>query len=70
MTTKFEPGDRVIYVPHHAEGNTRHPDCEQGIVSSVGKLSNTVFVRFYNRIGTLKFTPQGCDPDTLVKETL
>lgn len=31
----FQAGDRVVYVPTHAEGDRNHPDCERGKVSSV-----------------------------------
>lgn len=41
----FKPGDRVIYVPNHANGDRRHPDCEHGVVTSVGSSGN-VFVMY------------------------
>lgn len=28
----FKKEDRVRYVPHHANGDQSHPDCETGIV--------------------------------------
>ena len=35
---------RVLYIPPHAEGNRRHPDCQQGIVT--GTDATHVFVRY------------------------
>ena len=32
---KFKPGQQVIYIPNHVAGEREHPDCEQGIVSTV-----------------------------------
>jgi hypothetical protein len=36
----YKKGDMVLYVPPHAAHNVRHPDCEEGVVSS----SNDKFV--------------------------
>lgn len=47
----FTPGDRVLYVPNHADGDPAHPDCERGIVSSIGVIY--VFVRYFRKDGTL-----------------
>lgn len=30
----FQVGDRVRYVPKHANGDLSHKDCENGIISS------------------------------------
>lgn len=60
----FWAGDRVTYLPIHANGDTSHPDAERGLVSSVG--SRFVFVRFYGK-HALSETAQACDPDDLVK---
>jgi hypothetical protein len=59
---KFESGDAVTYVPNHAHGDLKHPDCEHGIVSSVN-ASGTVFVRFGGRPNS-----QGCNPEDLVQQ--
>lgn len=48
----FHKGQRVRYVPQHANGDRNHPDCEDGVVSSVG--GDTVFVKY-----DLKTTIQG-----------
>lgn len=57
MTTKslsdFTVGQHVRYVPYHA-----HPDCENGVVSSIS--DKYVFVRFRGETG------QACKPDQLV----
>lgn len=66
---QFKAGDHVRYVPYHAHGDTSHPDCENGVVTSVRKHSPadgspiappTIFVRFRGE------TSQGCKPDQLV----
>lgn len=65
----FGPGQHVRYVPYHANGDTSHPDCQNGVVTSVRSKSPAsgekidppiIFVRF----GT--GTSQGCYPDQLV----
>lgn len=59
---KFKEGDRVVYMPLHADGDLTHPDCETGTVTRVG--GKYTFVKFdKNR------TDQpgvACDPDDLV----
>ncbi len=43
---EFNKGDRIRYVPSHARGDYTHPDCEDGVVSSV--RDNGVFVKYDN----------------------
>ena len=67
----FKPGDRVVYVPMHADGDRRHPDCEHGKVSSVSERSGIVFVKFDPRVARLGWdgaTAEACDAETLVHE--
>lgn len=62
----FKNGDRVIYIPMHAEGNRLHSDCEWGIVSSV--FGKRVFVKFdkqVNKFGWDLTTSQACCPESL-----
>jgi len=40
-------GTQVIYVPSHALGDTSHPDCERGFVTS--QQGNIVWVRYWHR---------------------
>jgi hypothetical protein len=65
---KFEKGDKIIYVPLHAEGDINHPDCERGYVTSVSKIG-TVFCRYFYPDGRLRTVAnsEGCDPDMLIK---
>jgi len=65
----FVPGQHVRYVPYHAHGDASHPDCENGVVSSVRTHSPVdgspieppiIFVRFGGGE-----TGQGCNPDQL-----
>jgi hypothetical protein len=37
-------GDSVLYVPLHASGDTNHPHCENGIVTSFSSNTSIVFV--------------------------
>jgi hypothetical protein len=58
----IEIGDRVIYVPTHAEGNLNHLDCEYGTVSSWN--DKFIFVK-YVRNGIPQMTAQATDPRDL-----
>jgi len=42
----YKKGDKVRYMPNHANGDTTHPDCKDGVVSSVN--SQFVFVKYDN----------------------
>lgn len=44
---KIKTGDKVRYVPNHANGNMEHDDCEDGIVKS--KNDTYVFVQYYTK---------------------
>ena len=62
----FKPNMRVLYVPLHAYGDTKHTDCEKGTVSSTN--AENVFVKFdkqLNRLGWLGTTSQSCCPEDL-----
>ena len=69
-------GDRVTYVPYHANGDVNHPDVEHGTISSIKNVSRTLvphytyFVRFdkqVERLGWEGTTAQGCKRDQLIK---
>lgn len=57
----FAIGQRVLYIPNHANGDATHEDCERGEVVNIG--GDTVFVRFE---GSMKNWPQGCYPHNLI----
>lgn len=40
----YKHGDKVLYVPNHANGDITHPDCQKGIVSSTNE--HFVFVKY------------------------
>ena len=63
----FKIGDNIIYIPTHANGNRKHPDCEHGYVTGKGKT--TVFCKFYDKHGRLRTVAnsEGCDPSDLLK---
>jgi hypothetical protein len=42
-----KPGMHVRYVPNHAHGDIRHPDCENGVVTGVNE--HVVFVKYNPR---------------------
>jgi len=60
--TTIEVGDRVIYIPTHAEGDINHPDCEYGTVSSWN--DKFIFVK-YVRNGIPQMTAQATSPEDL-----
>ena len=41
---EFKHGDRVKYIPNHANGDASHPDCQYGVVSSTNE--SFVFVKY------------------------
>jgi hypothetical protein len=61
----IEVGDRVIYVPRHADGDINHPDCEYGIVKEIAL--NGIFVN-YVRKGIPQTTAQLTNPMFLYLE--
>ena len=67
----FRKGERVRYVPTHARGDTHHKDCEDGVVSSIGR-TGTVFVKYDCLLGVgitgdEPWTAKGTRPDDLVR---
>ena len=73
---ELRTGDRVAYVPYHAEGNINHADVEYGIISLIKEFMPgdiprfTYFVRFDKTVQLLGWegtTGQGCKRDQLVK---
>lgn len=49
--------DKVTYVPSHAEGNTGHEDCEQGVIISFNEYVVHVL---YSKSRTMQVT-NACD---------
>jgi len=67
-TSMFKKGMRVRYIPIHANGNIRHEDCENGVVSSTN--DQWVFVKYDNLdckmvTGDEPYTAQATCPDDL-----
>lgn len=65
----FSKGQRVRYVPNHAQGNKHHPDCENGVVKSTNSLY--VFVIYDNGMsimitGDEPYTAAATDPGQLI----
>jgi len=55
-TSDFKKGDKVRYVPNHANGNIHHPRCKDGVVSSHNPLF--VFVKYYHTLANgIKWPP-------------
>lgn len=44
MTNNFKTGQRVKYIPRHAQGDENHKDCETGTVSFTNDY--VVFVKY------------------------
>ncbi|KKK77026.1 hypothetical protein LCGC14_2857760 [marine sediment metagenome] len=67
-TANFKKGQRVLYVPLHAQGDIKHQDCERGVVSSTN--DRVVFVKYDNQMcimatGDEPYTAQATEPDDL-----
>jgi len=39
-------GMKVTYVPGHARGDKKHPDCEKGVVTGIGNKFDIIFIRY------------------------
>jgi len=66
----FKKGDRVMYIPSHAEGDMRHKDSQKGVVSS--KNDTWVFVKYdwagcIMTTGDEPYTAQATKPGDLIK---
>jgi len=47
----MQAGDRVLYVPNHAEGDRSHPDCEWGTISSFNSKGEPLTSKWLNWVG-------------------
>lgn len=47
--TIFSKGQRVRYIPNHANGDQHHPDCKDGVVKRPG-ADGSVFVIYDNLV--------------------
>lgn len=71
LTQLFTKGERVRYIPTHAQGDDDHPDVEDGVVSSTNEY--WVFVKYDNldygkmTTGDEPYTAKATDPHDLVK---
>ena len=66
----FKHGDRVIYIPTHADGDVTHSACENGCVSSVTERS--IFVKYDCLLGEAltgnePWTSKSTNPRDMVK---
>jgi hypothetical protein len=57
--TETDIGRKVIYVPNHANDDAGHPDCEEGVITSINDTA--VFVRYGSDYGS-----KGTDRDNLI----
>ena len=69
-TSDFKKGDKVKYIPTHANGDRKHKDCENGVVSSTN--NKFVFVKYDNAMcimttGDEPYTSQATKPEDLIK---
>jgi hypothetical protein len=64
----FKPGEAVLYIPCHAEGDPRHKDVEIGVVSSQnGKFVFVKYSRLFLSAGWYDANSQATDPFDLIK---
>jgi len=66
---QFQKGQRVLYIPPHADGDPTHEDCKRGVISS--KNDKFVFVKYDNLMcimttGDEPYTAQATSPEHLV----
>lgn len=67
----FKKGDKVTYIPHHADGDMTHPSCQHGVVCRMSPSGN-VFVKYDCLLGEAKtgdedWTAQATCPENLVR---
>lgn len=63
----FGQGNEVLYVPIWVNGDASHRDCETGVVISINKGLNYVFVRYYDKeTGKLVVKPRATNPVDLI----
>lgn len=65
----LKKGTRVRYVPHHAAGDSNHPDCEDGVVKSLSLSGAFVLYDFPGQkmtTGDEPFTAQNTRAEDLV----
>lgn len=63
----FKPRDKIRYIPGVAYGDSNHPVCEDGVVSSIN--NKYVFVKFNKQLkkfGWEGTTSQSCDSKNLI----
>ena len=65
----FKKGQLVRYIPNHAGGDPKHPDCQNGVVSSSN--DSYVFVKYDNLMcimitGDEPYTAQATERDNLI----
>ena len=53
----FKPGDNVLYIPSHAEGDPNHKDVEHGVIKRIKPDKTGAFVNYF-RGGILQPTAQ------------
>jgi len=70
LNEDFEKGDKVRYIPNHADGDDGHTDCEDGVVSSTNK--KFVFVKYNDQMcimtsGDEPYTAQATKRENLIR---
>lgn len=70
--TDFKKGDLVRYIPFHANGDPKHKNCENGVVSSTN--DEWVFVKYDNLMcimitGDEIYTAAATSPESLIKRS-
>jgi len=64
---KLQPGNHVLYIPNHANGDRNHPDCEEGFITSIKKLwgrKEFAWCRYWSRIDPTRLRTTSCSEMT------
>lgn len=69
LLAECKKGTRIKYIPTHAYGDAKHPDCETGVIKS--KNDKWVFVIYDNAMCTMvtgdePYTAAATDPHDLI----
>jgi len=65
----FYRGQQIVYIPSHANGNIKHPDCEFGFVTGVNSVGDP-YCRYWSKSspGELRTKANSeCTPKQLVR---
>ncbi len=65
---ELKRGMQIVYVPSHAEGDTKHRDAEQGFVTSV--VGDNAFCRYWSKFEGGQLRTKSCGELTSISNLL